>query len=501
MKKLFKAGLVFFSIFSLTLFSCKTTDSSIGNSFIAEDITENQENAVTGNPESEEEILEEKIETDLFEENLLEEKISDEEVQELNQLFDEAEALDNVESEEETKISAAPPADEVIENIEETAASNEEESKSQETIETGRIEIPRSETTAQSITENKTVSVNEPEKKEALEIPEEKPEVPSSQTIPEYNGTVDEEGNFTQQKEVLPSRTMAVKNNQFIDIVYPGTGWIYLGEQERNNIFIFHGRKMGDGETIFTLRSKKSGKALLHFYKNDPLTRQFIDDFLEVEVSQENAETSEHITAPSYAEAVPPKPDRSKKQEELAENLDERNDLPEASGSLTETTETPDFEKPWKNRENISEKESSQPQEKVQTVIQTSGDETDSQKTTIASRGSSSINRDIKENSSSDNTETLETGNLLERAWKAYNEKQFSKALSYVDQFLDNTAALYDEGLFLKGQILEAKSDVQDIKNAVEAYRTVTENYPESDWWTKARQRIIYLKRFYFDIR
>ncbi|MBQ7619651.1 MAG: hypothetical protein IJS51_05940, partial [Treponema sp.] len=41
------------------------------------------------------------------------------------------------------------------------------------------------------------------------------------------------------------SRAMTIKNNQFVDIIYPGSGWIYLGEEGSGDHFIFQGRKLG----------------------------------------------------------------------------------------------------------------------------------------------------------------------------------------------------------------------------------------------------------------
>ncbi len=53
----------------------------------------------------------------------------------------------------------------------------------------------------------------------------------------------------------------------------------------------------------------------------------------------------------------------------------------------------------------------------------------------------------------------------------------------------------------LEGLILEAKSEVRNIKSAIGAYDTLIKNWPQSDYWRKANERSIYLKRFYIDIR
>ncbi len=96
-----------------------------------------------------------------------------------------------------------------------------------------------------------------------------------------------------------------MKRNQTLDVTYPGSGWLYLGQTDGQNDFVFGGRKLGEKDTTFTLRSRKAGTRLLHFYKNDGLTGKSIDDYLEVTVTDE-AGSHERITAPAYADAVPP---------------------------------------------------------------------------------------------------------------------------------------------------------------------------------------------------
>ena len=73
--------------------------------------------------------------------------------------------------------------------------------------------------------------------------------------------------------------------------------------------------------------------------------------------------------------------------------------------------------------------------------------------------------------------------------------------LKKLNQFFEYSTDNRDEALYLKGQILEAKSDVRDIKGAIDAYTTLTKNYPASKFWDSANKRIIYLKRFYLEVR
>ena len=73
--------------------------------------------------------------------------------------------------------------------------------------------------------------------------------------------------------------------------------------------------------------------------------------------------------------------------------------------------------------------------------------------------------------------------------------------LEKINSFLESATSKRDLGLYLQGQILEAKSEVQNIKAAIEAYSTLTKNYPASKRWDDANKRMIYLKRFYLEVR
>jgi outer membrane protein assembly factor BamD (BamD/ComL family) len=98
-------------------------------------------------------------------------------------------------------------------------------------------------------------------------------------------------------------------------------------------------------------------------------------------------------------------------------------------------------------------------------------------------------------------TTAVDSATLLEEAQVLYNEKEYSAALKKLNQFFEYSTDKGDEALYLKGQILEAKSDVRDIKGAIDAYTTLTKNYPASKLWDSANKRIIYLKRFYLEVR
>jgi len=323
------------------------------------------------------------------------------------------------------------------------------------------------------------------------------------------NETAAQEQETIEEKEEkqppVPSRSMTIKNNQFLDVIYPGSGWIYLGEEGAGEHFIFQGRKLGKGETTFTLRSKEPGVALLHFYKNDILTGNYIDDYIQISITDKSATDATHVEAPSYAEVVPPKFDRTKAVEEKkVAQAESASNAPQKEAPA----QSKDGEKkPAAKESQPDKKEAAQesPSEKVQTVIQTSGQEkSDSkQKTAVAGTSAPAAEEEQKESALDQGFSggTDKAKSLLERAQKAYDEKRYAEALDLVQQFFDTASEDFDAGLYLEGLILEAKSEVRNIKSAIGAYDTLIKNWPQSNYWRKANERSIYLKRFYIDIR
>ncbi len=271
------------------------------------------------------------------------------------------------------------------------------------------------------------------------------------------------------KKEIIPSRSVTLKKFEYLDVTYPGTGWIYMGITDDSKDIAYFGRKLGTKDTKFTLQARSAGTKIIHFYKNDPLTGQYIDDYIEVIIQAENGSNKNHIEAPAYTLPV-------QKKEKPVEI----------------TTEADETEEPEQTSEKPSETVKSA--ESASSSVQTSTKEVTSEKTETLTETKETATTVTDTTASNPDT-------LLQEAQLLYNEKEYKAALNKLNQFFEYSTDNRDEALYLKGQILEAKSDVRDIKGAMEAYTTLTKNYPASKLWDSANKRIIYLKRFYLEVR
>lgn len=319
--------------------------------------------------------------------------------------------------------------------------------------------------TVQAPKENKSPAAkNETPKKSSVnEVQENKNESPlvdiSTETVTQANPIVE-----TQPVKNLPSRSVSVNTNETLTVRYPGYGWIYLGSDNENNNLVSTGRKIENDETIYTLTAKKPGTQLHHFYKVDSLTGEYIDDFLEVTVQDNSGSVYTVVQAPDYKEIVPERPSTpavasSKKTAVVSVSEDRVEVIPTEKRSFeTYTAELTD------------DKEEPAPAPKTQV---------------------------IKE----EYIENLDADDLLKKAKDLFDEKKYVDSQKYLTSFMEIATKDRDEGLFLQGQIFEQDGKTKNIKEAINSYQSIVDNYPESYYWDDANKRIIYLNRFYIQIR
>lgn len=382
---------------------------------------------------------------------------------------------------------------------------------------------------------------------------------------------------------VIPSRSVVMDNRQYLDIVYPGSGWVYLGEVTPDGytvqkpLLTYFGRRRNNNDTSFTLRSGTPGTTILHFFKQDVLTAVFIDDYLEVTVTDTVAEIGSRQIAPSYADIIPqyqdmiPLPEKFSSIEEsdnhsgidvvtAVDSVEENSDLGLFDSAVTETADFPTYTEPaTENPDNIagsgidiapiseqvsdstgvSDSETgsnesitvssagtnafSQNQDKIsgqnaENVSQTSSgvsdliDQSGTDAFGLDRAGTSgmTVTDDTANNAGSAETSDIsvkedisvpEEVNLLALAQEAYYNEDYAQAADYVNSFLASSQINLDAGLYLKGQIYEAASDIRNIRMALDAYEQIVSGYPLSPFWQQAKNREIYLSRFYFDIR
>lgn len=383
--------------------------------------------------------------------------------------------------------------------------------------------VPVPERKQETVPEKKTVPVTEETPIAGITTAE---EVESSELLSESNEPSETPSEEKEENKivVVPSRAVEMKNSQYLDIVYPGTGWIFLGEVDNKTNMRYFGRKIGERNTVFSLRSREEGNTILHFYKNDQLTGKFIDDYLQVEIKGTN-NSPEHAVAPSYAEAVPPKPERKVlTQPKPAEVNEAEKQNAEDFRETTAKTQKPIAKAPARTSPEIkaAPKTEAKKSPSPVTVLSSTEDPSDNgTKTVIQHKTSEGEHKPVPKSENSyaqetqaqektvptvsknsiQNTENMASDEILEKAKESFKNKNYEETLAYLDDFFAKATTKIDEGLMLQGQTFESNSSVRNIKSALDTYETIVRRYPQSIHWPKANERITYLRKFYFNIR
>jgi outer membrane protein assembly factor BamD (BamD/ComL family) len=89
----------------------------------------------------------------------------------------------------------------------------------------------------------------------------------------------------------------------------------------------------------------------------------------------------------------------------------------------------------------------------------------------------------------------------VRQARQEFDAGHVEQALTILDAMKRRFPVGTDEAWWLYGQLLEANSPSRDIRLALDYYRRLVSEYPQSSRFEAARQRIAYLERYYFNIR
>ena len=300
-------------------------------------------------------------------------------------------------------------------------------------------------------------------------------------TMPEQNSgtnsTVTNETDEAEQTEIeeetpadekAPSRSVTIKKKQYLDVTYPGEGWLYMGDENNSKALSFKGREQKGNTTLLKFYADRSGEALLHFCKQDILMDTYIHDYLLV-IVEKTSGNKQHISAPEY---IPPAAASAENEEETDISLNIENE--------TEITE-----------EEISEEQEEPVEEEV---IISSGISLADEPDVIFSFGDGI---DFFGDSSDDDYYQQ----LIDEANDAFFAGRGQEAVDKAQIVIDDGSYFSDEAYYIQAQVYETNQDMLDVNKAYELYKTIVDYYPESSYWSKASKRVTYLDRYYFQIR
>jgi hypothetical protein len=246
-----------------------------------------------------------------------------------------------------------------------------------------------------------------------------------------------------KEEKISYSRTVKAIVGQFVEIPFRGTGWIYIGEQGSRQGISYDSRRLEKEGQNFIFRAETPGTYTLKFYKQDFIEDYIINDYVQVIVNENSAGTNR--SQPLDRGRVLAEPRWPALPEESEPTL------PPAT-SAAGTPNPPAVQDPASNP----------PAAPIPPPVLV---------------------------------------DYLQQAREAYTAGQFPQALSLLDEFRERYPGGSDEAWWLYGQSFEANSPRRDIRSAMDYYRRLIREYPQSSHGIDAQRRISYLERYYFNIQ
>ena len=293
----------------------------------------------------------------------------------------------------------------------------------------------------------------------------------------------------TEQKPKV-SRMVAVEEKQRLELTYPGHGWVYVGEQTSQPGLKYEQRKLQDENSIFMFTAEKKGDYILHFSYFDVFTNEFVTDTIAVSVSAARSTAAKAmVKAPDYQSGA----DSDAAEAQAKKNTQAAASQPSSnSTSNTGTGTTPHTAQAAAEAPQTAGAGS---QSKISEQAMTAGT------AEAASSAAGNTGDSTGQVPTAASEEVLSSDQLLEKARTAIAAADAGTALTYLDNFFTTAEEKLDEGWLLKGRAYELNGSMRNIRLALDAYRTLTDGFPQSKYWAEADARIRYITGFYINIR
>ena len=290
------------------------------------------------------------------------------------------------------------------------------------------------------------------------------------------------------------SRTVRARVGQYIEIPFRGGGWVYLGEFGSRRGVSYDSRRMDPEGMSFIFRADAEGSYSLRFNRHDFVRDIILNDYVKVIVENPPPATgsswSNPQMGPDRVYAVPRWP--------LATEPEGRT-TPEGSGSVGSTPadaianqQTPQI---------AAAPGSPAGTTTVPGSVQDTSTGGNAQGSSVPG-GTAADTAAAQTAAANAAADIPQIDDWLKKAREEYDAGRIKNALDCLDRFMVLYPAGSDEAFWLYGQSLEANNEAtRDIRLSLDYYRRLTREFPQSNRYGEARQRIAYLERFYFNIQ
>jgi hypothetical protein len=306
--------------------------------------------------------------------------------------------------------------------------------------------------------------------------------------------------------ELVFSRVVRATAGQLVEIPFRGTGWVYLGELGSRQGIVYDSRRLDPEGQSFVFRTEAAGTYVLKFYKQDFIKDYILNDHVQVIVGEAPESSGMGWFAPpvdrsriTASPRWPLIPGEGESRGSGAATAGTGAAGPTGSGATVAGTGVAG---PTGSGAAAAGTGAAGP-----TGSGTAEGASQSFRPPITDEGIVPVRPPMGvtlgggEASPARLLPDTAPDVYIRRAREEYDAGRVASALSVMDQFRERFPSGSDEGWWLYGQLLEANSPSRDIRTALDYYRRLVREYPQSPRYTDARRRIAYLERYFFNIQ
>lgn len=285
---------------------------------------------------------------------------------------------------------------------------------------------------------------------------------------------------------------IAVELGQRVEVPLDGTGWTYLGEKNGKDGVLYESRRYSETGLVFVLNPNRAGSYILRFQKQDALRGRSYDEYVELTVKPKT------LSAVSGNAGTQTGTSSSPAQSAQTQNAAGTQASGAKTGSAAQTA-------------TVSAAGAQAQEQSAGAAAQTAGSSQTAAAQSQSGGSQSSTQAGSTEEgavSASDSSSAAVLSfppdspeGLIQTAKNALSAGKIAEAVAALDRFLSLYPAGMDEVYYLYGYAFEQNGPYRDIRKAYNYYKKVSDDYPESELWSKAKERASYIERHYFEIR
>jgi hypothetical protein len=260
---------------------------------------------------------------------------------------------------------------------------------------------------------------------------------------------------------------------QTVEIPFRGSGWVYLGEASSKRGMTYVSRRLDSEGQTFVFRAAEAGTYELKFYRQDFIRDYIINDMVTVIVEDSAPSPLDDSDSPGFGTAT----ERSVVVAEPRWPVIARGTAPAAQAEPSEL---------------------SAPGPSGTAPGAAPGAATPPVAGTAPEGGEAELSPAEPSLVLSQDTAAEE---YLRRAKEEYQGERYPRTIAILDQFLERFPLGSDEAYWLYAQVCEKQGPSRNIRLALDYYRRLAAEYPQSSHYNNARRRIAYLERYYINIQ